>query len=396
MENDITNGGRPGEIRESDIELSKEFEKYPNEKNVAIFSRAFQNEIYEKVLKRIEYILGCTIQDYCDKKGYKMADIQELIESETRKVIEEKLSNEEAESSLLNLIAKKPNDRIYSTDKLVRHIFEKGMIDGEQQPIDCWGGNLSFYTLSIEEMEQDGKIHLVGGSKMTLMDEAVHEAVYSLYKCGNKYITDRQIYFAFSGKELKGGIPLKVQKQIQCSMKRLSSIWASVDATEEWQKHFQKKGESIKKFKFSDQILHWQSVTLETSNGETVVAYHILCEPCLFTFANATNRIAHFDFNLLNVSGVVNTVENIKLKNYIIKRIERMKQSERMTPSILLTTMYSLMECETEKSKRTMRKNAETILDYLVRIGYINGWNIDNGLRNVVRAYKIELSKKRK
>ena len=200
MENDITNGGRPGEIRESDIELSKEFEKYSNEKNVAIFSRVFQNEIYEKVLKRIEYILGCTIQDYCDKKGYKMADIQELIESETRKVIEEKLSNEEAESSLLNLIAKKPNDRIYSTDKLVRHIFEKGMIDGEQQPIDCWGGNLSFYTLSIEEMEQDGKIHLVGGSKMTLMDEAVHEAVYSLYKCGNKYITDRQIYFAFSGK----------------------------------------------------------------------------------------------------------------------------------------------------------------------------------------------------
>ena len=336
----------------------------------------------EQPLKRAAEILEITFPDLLGK-------LPECVKNVYDYLIEQKKESEKKnKEKFFNEIAIKPQKIKYPTDKLSRDVFTMGIINGEETELYFSSKKLKeetiFYSLSYDEIEKDKAVELSSGSRLTAFEESVHDAVCTLYECGNEYITDGQIYDLMTG--CAGKQPSQKQlEQIRKAMKQLNSVIADVNAVLEHDKFYGFSDKS--KFKFSSRIVQYESVEVTSSNKKTVTAYHILSDPPLFSYAKAKKQIGNYDPKLLQVPDITNTSENIILKNYIIKRVEASINGNQST-TILLKTMYEKIGCDTDKKKRIIRANAERIFYYLKSLGYLKTYKIEKK-GNSVYSYKF-------
>lgn len=129
---------------------------------------------------------------------------------------------------------------------------------------------------------------------------------------------------------------------------------------------------------------------LETEiNGHRTLAIEILGESPLMTVAKVKKQLLTYDLSPLAISGQNNTPQVITVKNYLLRRIELMKQ-HKMSSTILFETLYK--ECSlanaTKKQKQDVRKESKTILNSFKAGGVIKHFEFKKQ-GNLYRSIKI-------
>ena len=227
--------------------------------------------------------------------------------------------------------------------------------------------------------------------KLTPFDEAVHDAVCTLYDNGQTMITPKQIASGMNGQrcESKG-----VLSAVTRSMNKMRETFIDIDYTAHLKAYGiePNEGNSIIKNSNVIQSVSYKNVDI---NGQNVAqAWKITTEPFLFTYAKEVNQVATFPVQLLNVPGVKKTEGNTVLIRHLAKEIETMKKVKNYSHTMLFTTIYG--KCgisfdnvkQRAKAEHSQRKKIYEILDYWKDEGYIKDYRLKADKEVVAKGKK--------
>ena len=245
---------------------------------------------------------------------------------------------------------------------------------------------------------------LDGGGCLTNFDKAILNGISSLLIAGTIYFTIPMLYHAMSGNQN----PSMREEAVQTIRDRLEFMRRStitLDCTEEAAAHFIKDGQNLQSLTLSQYLLPMNRMNA-VLNGREVEAYFLIDMPPLFRYASGKRQISLVDMDLLNVhfaadsplagATLNNTPAMIVLKNYLLTRIEGMKNKNNRLQSrkILFTSIYEeLGEPSPIKQRRQrLRKYTEIYLEYLTQQNYISGYSFTRTGR-VVDGVEIVLTR---
>lgn len=204
----------------------------------------------------------------------------------------------------------------------------------------------------------------------TEYDRAVYNAVVSHYIAGNLVMTADMICRAMMGKSRTHPTDIQITSVIE-SMRKMSMIRVNLDLTDEFQKRkITLDDEFITSYKIETSLLLCSSISVTTKNKE-IDAFIIKETPILYSYSHAVNQVITIPLDVLDTpSG--NTATNIKIKNYLIRRIEGMKTNNKLKQNIIIIdTIYTLLETTTKQENERIRKQIIKILDYWIVKNYI-------------------------
>ena len=262
------------------------------------------------------------------------------------------------------------------------------------------GKNIS----TIVTMDFPKTVMLDGGGYLTNFDKAILNGVSSLLIAGTIYFTIPMLYHAMIGSEN----PSMREEAVQTIRERLEYMRRStitLDCTEEAAAHFIKDGQNLQSLTLSQYLLPMNRMNA-VLNGREVEAYFLIDTPPLFQYASSKRQISLVDMNLLNVhfeadsplagASLNNTPAIIVLKNYLLTRIEGMKNQNNRLQSrkILFSSIYAeLGEPSPIKQRRQRLRNyTEIYLEYLTQQNYISGYSFTRTGR-VVDGVEIVLNR---
>ena len=257
---------------------------------------------------------------------------------------------------------------------------------------------------TIVTMDFPKTLALDGGGSLTNFDKAILNGVSSLLIAGTIYFTIPMLYRAMIGSEN----PSMREEAVQTIRERLEFMRHStitLDCTEEAAANFIKEGQNLQSLTFSQYLLPMNRMNA-VLNGREVEAYFLIDTPPLFQYASNKRQISLVDMDLLNVhfaedsplagASLNNTPAIIVLKNYLLTRIEGMKNPNNRLQSrkILFTSIYEeLGEPSPIKQRRQRLRNyTEIYLEYLTQQNYISGYSFTRTGR-VVDGVEIVLDR---
>ena len=239
---------------------------------------------------------------------------------------------------------------------------------------------------------------------LTSFDKAILNGVSSLLIAGTIYFTIPMLYRAMIGSEN----PSMREEAVQTIRDRLEFMrhaTITLDCTEEAAAHFIKEGQNLQSLTLSQYLLPMNRMNA-VLNGREVEAYFLIDTPPLFQYASSKRQISLVDMDLLNVhfeadsplagASLNNTPAIIVLKNYLLTRIEGMKNPNNRLQSrkILFSSIYEeLGEPSPIKQRRQRLRNyTEIYLEYLTQQNYISGYSFTRTGR-VVDGVEIVLDR---
>lgn len=257
---------------------------------------------------------------------------------------------------------------------------------------------------TIVTMDFPKTVTLDGGGCLTNFDKAILNGVSSLLIAGTIYFTIPMLYRAMIGCEN----PSMREEAIQTIRTRLEFMRHStitLDCTGEAAAHFIKDGQNLQSLTLSQYLLPMNRMNA-VLNGREVEAYFLIDTPPLFQYASSKRQISLVDMKLLNVhfeadsplagASLNNTPTIIVLKNYLLIRIEGMKNQNNRLQShkILFSSIYEeLGEPSPIKQRRQRLRNyTEIYLEYLTQQNYISGYSFTHTGR-VVDGVEIVLNR---
>jgi hypothetical protein len=257
---------------------------------------------------------------------------------------------------------------------------------------------------TIVTMDFPKTIALDSGGSLTNFDKAILNGVSSLLIAGTIYFTIPMLYRAMIGSEN----PSMREEAVQTIRDRLEFMrhaTITLDCTEEAAAHFIKEGQNLQSLTFSQYLLPMNRMNA-VLNGREVEAYFLIDTPPLFQYASSKRQISLVDMDLLNVhfeadsplagASLNNTPAIIVLKNYLLTRIEGMKNTNNRLQSrkILFSSIYEeLGEPSPIKQRRQRLRNyTEIYLEYLTQQNYISGYSFTRTGR-VVDGVEIVLDR---
>lgn len=221
----------------------------------------------------------------------------------------------------------------------------------------------------------------------TEYDRAVYNAIVSHYIAGNLVVTADMICRAMSGK-LKGN-PSEIQvNAIKNSIEKMSMLRVSLDLTDELKKRkVSLDDEFITSYKVKTSLLLGSYVSITTKSKE-IEAFCIKEPPILYSYSHVINQVITIPIEVLNIP-IRDTEQLIQLKNYLIRRIEGMKADNKLKQnSVLLESIYELLDISTKQECNRIRNNLTKILNYWVEIDYIKRYEFIKK-SNIVHSIKF-------
>lgn len=280
-----------------------------------------------------------------------------------------------AKRNIKNVPTKVPKQWITPVDKVSSTAFDgKGTLYDEKEVEVSMGGSKSKKEILIlARMEySDNAVQISGKKELTPYDRSVHDALVTLYiDGGNEYITPQMIYRTMTGsRETK--LTQKQQEAISNSLNKLMYSKLVIKATDA-----ECKAYGFEKWTYEGTVIQGEKSTARM-NGEVIETYHLLKAPALYTYANYKKQISRLDIKLLN-SPVNKNEENITLQSYLLRRINGIKRSTKLYPTILYNTIYEQLDIQASsdgalrKKKLKVRNTVKKILDY---------WKAQNFIKN--------------
>ncbi len=222
-------------------------------------------------------------------------------------------------------------------------------------------------------------------------DIAVADAVYTLIANDCHAVTVDMIARVMTGKYDRAP-SAKKKDRIELSISKMSHLVITIDASEILSFYATNEMQA----RYSGQFLHIQKAEIKSQNGHDYVAGYIInCVPTLYQFAAACGQIVSYKQSLLTAISLTDTVENVLLKHYVLRRIEAMKNKKnRLISHSISYSWYDSRTKETkglyadlgfipssyknwEKKRLKIHKNVCSILDDLVAKCYIKEYKLD-------------------
>ena len=302
------------------------------------------------------------------------------IESEFEKLIiraQERHETATAAATMLETLPRllKPKEHITSITRLSAEMHNGGIINaGELNlPVKNEGRTneiTTFVKVSIEELEGV----TIKTKNYSEFERQIDDAVYSLMRAGNKYITAISVWYAMTEKRIREDD--KRIAEIEAYLEKHRHIDVEIDATEE-----------VLDYMRRNRIAHEKNFTFYRKNyllplgvyGLTkgkykLKVFEIVAEPPLLLYAEATNKRLTYKTRLLNVkdetgASLSDNETRIAIKGYLLRRIKQIKRdaeqkNPKMSDTILLESLFEDVGIKTLDAKTDARKYIITALEY--------------------------------
>ena len=280
-------------------------------------------------------------------------------------------SNEKGPAELV-ISPKVPEKAVKTKDNVSTFITQNMLNAGEQFLEMEKGGRVKRQIRTKVTFSYEG-IDILAKKEFTLFDQEVHDAVVTLYKAGNSFISSAMVYRAMTGKTNSEYIHADKLKEIEESIDKCMFSKLVIDASEEAAYY------GFEEARYDGALLSAEKVTIKMG-GNRVAAYKILVEPLLYRYAKAGKQISAIDIKLLDTP-VSKTNDNIVLQGYLLRKIEAMKSDRASNRIILYDDIYDILGIsEPQKVKnhlQRVRKYVDTILKYWKDENYISNYVIN-------------------
>ena len=263
----------------------------------------------------------------------------------------------------------KLSDIFYPIDKVNSELWNCFSI-GENTPLkaesdkDSRKGKQASIYVMLDFNELDGvKI----SRPLTSFDKRVFIAISNKREAGQEILTFSQIY------EAMGGIsrPDKsIRDRIIESIETMSRAIVSIDTTEE-----NKIYPRLDKIVWESQLLHIEKVKGYSRGQITDYAIRIIETPKLYLFAKQRNQITSAPLELFE-SPISKTEANLSLEDYIFPRIARMRNSTKISRTILIETVCQKCNITTKKQRQRLPGKIEKYLKHYVSVGWIKAYKL--------------------
>lgn len=249
------------------------------------------------------------------------------------------------------------------------------VVKAETYMLDTTGAKIPSNLTPAEREVLNGVISIFASEEKRAGTAAAEQSVF----------TARQVYEAFAG---RGTYDKAKIAEIENQIDKLRTTLCSID----WTEHAKLNGISnIDSIVVKEPYLMVKSATFE-SGGQIVTGYQFVSAPVMYRYAKAIGQIITVPRKLLNVDAS-NTSEAIVLKNYMLRRIEGMKNEKNKIASntILFETMFK--DCGIiggDKTQNKRRRNiVYSILDSWKKQQYIKAYK-ENKKGQTIRGVEIQ------
>lgn len=233
----------------------------------------------------------------------------------------------------------------------------------------------------------EGKdISITGRYEFTAYDRAIHNAICSLYAAGNDIVTPAMVYRAVNGMSDNEKVSPQSIEAVRNSLDKSRFMRLKVDFTEE----AKTRNIQVDKAAIDSSLLQASVITIE-AGGNQVDAYKIHATPVLYQYSQRTKQIISIPLGLLDTKGAIrNTEEIIPIKEYLIRRIEIMKNDKVMNNKILYETIFEeigIINPSRDKSY-DLRRGIKAILKLWKSKEYIKDFK-EYKEKNAIRGIEI-------
>lgn len=320
--------------------------------------------------------------------GKKEQDIEQLRTPERNQAIDEILSyckkpchKQLADINIFTSFEEYKNNKEKSQREILKSDYKK--LQNELMPIAKTIDKL--YGLELSQLNQQRSI-IVGGKKtvpaktylqvmptmpikkLSNYDRSVFNGVCSLAAAGITVFTDAQLYAAFAGKKTTSQVALEKMRK---SIRKQRTTLINLDWTEHARLNGLKLPEAVTVNREVN-LLYLERVTVST-NGKETDGYKLLVYPHLLTYAQSVKQVCCVNIDLLDI-GVDNTEESISIRDYLLRRIEIMKNPHnKMGNKIKYESIWEECNVNLNNERRTRQKISK-ILDSWVEANYIAGY----------------------
>ena len=279
----------------------------------------------------------------------------------------------------------KPKSRISPHDKISSSFRDPQKIEAlnNEKAVRLWTGKkkdtkmyVTVYIPQLTGLEENTLRRL---ERLTPFDKAVYDAICTLYKAGNTYITDRDV-LAVMGASTKGAAEKQIEA-IRESVEKMQSIRITIKSSEEEARRYNAAA-----------LLDRTGVILPLIvdtwiyKRQKVKGYKLLDEPLLLWYAEIKRQVLTKPIEELKLESVSATKKNIIIKQLIIDLLPMI--SEEKTVRLSLEKVYSETGSESDKAKEKSRESTKKILGELQENGIIAGYKEEkNG--SAIKNYVI-------
>lgn len=200
---------------------------------------------------------------------------------------------------------------------------------------------------------------------LTPFDKRVYVAVAALYNAGNEIITATQIYKMMGYKGRPGDDDLQA---INDSLTKMGAARLYIDTDKENRKY-----PKYTRFKYDAALLPFERKTAYINGKLAESAIHPFREPPLITFASQRKQVTTITRALLE-SPVSKTEANLRLEDYLLERIGRMKNSKGVPRKMLFATIFEQCKITAPMQKQRAPEKIRRYLDHYKEVGWIDNY----------------------
>ena len=266
-----------------------------------------------------------------------------------------------------------PEKYILPTYKLVDVLFSGELPLGIETPVNMASEKdnrkgKTAYTLMMLNFDELGDGIKIS-RELSVYDQQVWNACVNLILNSYKIITPSQIY-RWMGYEKQ--MNDRDKKRIMESVNAIIRARVFIDNENE-----RKLYKNYPAISINTPLLAAKIVTAKSGKNE-VTAIEIIEIPDLFAVAEERGQITTIPFEVLEISEIDRTEENLKLLTYLVRRIIHMKYDNDTSRKILLQAIYA--KCDIKADERMKRKRLpekiERIFNHYKKIKWIDGYEL--------------------
>lgn len=287
-----------------------------------------------------------------------------------------KSGEEENKKNLQQTKQRYPNNYTILNDKVTDATFNNGFEDGVIQPVITGRkkGLQAIVSIDFKELREITDDPAL--QKLTEFDQAIYNAVTTLYISGNSIVTEATISKVVSGcpgnaRRIRAERAAKIKKSVE----KMSSIRLSIDVTREMEAY-----PGFDQAYVRGNLLYSKRVDA-VINGKETTAFQILDTPLLYRYAHVKKQVISIPIKVLNTK-ISKTVSNILLQEYLLKKIGQARSGHLNNNTMTFKKLYEDLGITSRSSnglkKRhyDTRKNVFALLNEWKQIDYIKDYNV--------------------
>lgn len=198
-------------------------------------------------------------------------------------------------------------------------------------------------------------------TELTNFDRLVYDAISNLWENKFTIFTPRQLTVKVFNSKSAQKISQHQIDIVKDSVTKMQRTLIKLNFEEQAQKY------GLSKMTYSTNLLLLGEIQITSKLGELVEGYQIKEIPILLKYAKETNHLTKFESKFLLYSPFKQRTEtNIKIENYLFKRLLLIKNKSLSNLSIKFKTIYESCDIDVLKYDRTgMKLIRKKIIDYL-------------------------------